>query len=152
MNDLLEKSSASLRPSSANMNNSTLNSSFKKLKFGETTNNKGHTANKQSLNSSGLMNSSLNKSSTAKTKTSATHHNHNNSVMMNNSTSNIHHNNTRPIPVKKPTIEYNAYCDNRVDNEKTTLYSTWTPLADEDTNNKVDFKKFQIFYNNYYCK
>ena len=43
--------------------------------------------------------------------------------------------------VKKPIIEYNAIGNVPVESEKTTLYSTWTPLSDEQTNNKVcEFK------------
>ena len=39
--------------------------------------------------------------------------------------------------VKKPILEYNGLGDHPVESEKYTLYSTWIPLSDDQTNNKV---------------
>lgn len=39
--------------------------------------------------------------------------------------------------IKKTLIEYNGVGDNPIESEKNTLYSTWTPLSDDSTNNKV---------------
>jgi hypothetical protein len=41
----------------------------------------------------------------------------------------------KPIP-KKPIIEYNSLTEIPID-ERTALYSTWTPLSDENANQKV---------------
>jgi hypothetical protein len=44
--------------------------------------------------------------------------------------------NSRRPNVKKPVVEYNSVSDIPI-NEKTALYSTWTPLSDETANQKV---------------
>ena len=78
-----------------------------------------------------LINS--NNLSVAKSSTNKTQKLLNNSSI-NNSSSAIQRS------VKKPIIEYNGVGDYPVESEKNTLYSTWTPLSDDSTNNKVILK------------
>jgi hypothetical protein len=56
-----------------------------------------------------------------------------NTTLNNTSQSLLPHNRS----VKKPIIEYNSYTDHHKNSEKVTLYSTWTPLSDEQTNTKL---------------
>ncbi len=50
-------------------------------------------------------------------------------------------NSRRPIN-KNPIIEYNSLTENPI-NERTALYSTWTPLSDETTNQKASAQVIQ---------
>lgn len=118
MSLVAEKSATSMRPSSA-LNSSKLSSSSK-IKFADTVDK--HSSGK------GLNASITSNSAKSRTKTL-------NESIVNGNSSILSATKT----IKKPIIEYNAIGNIAVESEKTTLYSTWTPLSDESTNNKVFF-------------
>lgn len=123
MTELLDKSSSSLR--SANM----MNNSKLKFQNDASTTSKTH----QSQN---LLNNSKTLNTTKSSSIVNTKQQHNSNTNKSLSNTLNHSSYTKP-PIKKPIIEYNGVGDNPIESEKTTLYSTWTPLSDESTNNKV---------------
>jgi hypothetical protein len=112
MNEVLDKSS-SYKSTTNIMNNSKIKF-LESNKFQNTKNTNGSLTTKSITN-----------------KQQKSFNNSNNHLNNNTSTISI------PRPVKKPIIEYNGVGDNPIESEKSTLYSTWTPLSDDHTNNKV---------------
>ena len=102
--------------------------------------------NKSASNSNIMNNSKIKFSDTNKTLQNSKTLNSTNSLLNSKLSTNRQqkslNNNTATMTihrsVKKPILEYNGVGDHPIESEKNTLYSTWTPLSDDQTNNKVN--------------
>jgi len=101
--------------------------------------------NKSASNSNIMNNSKIKFADTNKTLQNSKTLNNTNSLLNSKLSSNRQQKSLNNITasmkihrsVKKPILEYNRVGDHPNESEKNTLYSTWTPLSDDQTNNNV---------------